>query len=50
MSIGWDRKIAIFADVQYYIYADVGWVKKVSKYADIILGWSLVVLTPNKTA
>ena len=34
---GWVQKMAIFADVQYYIYADiVGGSEKVKKYADII--------------
>ena len=33
--------MSIFADVQYYIYADVvGGSKKVQKYADVIQGWS----------
>jgi hypothetical protein len=43
---GWIQKMAIFADVQYCIYADIvgGWVggsEKVQKYAEIIKGWSL---------
>ena len=35
---GWGRKMAIFADVQYCIYADivVGGSEKVQKYADVI--------------
>ena len=38
---GWGRKMVIFADVQYCIYADiVGGSEKVQKYADVIQGWS----------
>ena len=38
---GLDRKIAIFAKVQYLIYVDiVGGSEKVKIYADIIWGWS----------
>ena len=34
---GWVQKMAMLADVQYYIYADiVGGSEKVKKYADII--------------
>ena len=34
---GWGRKMVIFADVQYCIFAEgVGGSKKVNKYADII--------------
>ena len=34
---GWIQKMAIFADVQNYIYADIlGGSEKVKKYADII--------------
>ena len=34
---GWGQKMAIFADVQYSIYADiVGGSEKVQKYADVI--------------
>ena len=40
---GWVQKMAIFADVQYCIYADteVGGLEKVQTYADVIYGWSL---------
>ena len=38
---GLDRKIAIFAKVQYLIYVDiVGGSEKVKIYADVIWGWS----------
>ena len=35
--------MAVFADVQYCIYADLvgGWVKKVQKYAKLVKVWSL---------
>ena len=33
----WGQKMAVFADVQHYIYADiVGGSEKVQKYADVI--------------
>ena len=38
------KKMAIFADVQYYIYADIlvgGGVQKSPKSEDVIFGWSL---------
>ena len=36
--VGRVQKSAIYADIQYRIYADIagGWVKKVQKYADVI--------------
>ena len=42
---GWGRKMAIFADVQYCICADIvdGWVKKVQKCAHVIQGWSICI-------
>jgi hypothetical protein len=46
---GWVRKMAIFAAVQYYIYANVGWMgesEKVQKCADVIIGWSLTQRHP----
>ena len=47
--VGWVQKIAIFADIQYCIYADIagGWVQKC---ADVIYGWSpsSKVLTKHK--
>ena len=37
----WVRKIAIFDDVHYCIYADlVVGSQKVQKYADVIKGWT----------
>jgi hypothetical protein len=37
---GWDHIKVIFADVHYFIYADiVGGSKKVQKYEDVIYGW-----------
>jgi hypothetical protein len=37
-------KKAVFADVQYYIYADkVGGSEKVQNYADVIYEWSLTL-------
>ena len=41
--VGVVRKIAFFADVHYYIYANVGWMgglEKDQKCADVIKGWS----------
>ena len=39
----WVQKMAIFADVQYCIHADiVGGSKKVKKCGDVIYGWSLM--------
>ena len=36
---GWVPKMAVFADVQYCIYADiVGGSEKVPKYVDVIYG------------
>ena len=41
----WVQKVAVFEDVQYYIYADkVGGSEKVQNYADLIYGWSLTLL------
>ena len=43
-GVGGVRKMAIFADDQYYIYTNVGWMvrsEKVPKCADVIKGWSL---------
>ena len=38
--------MAIFADVQYCIYADkVGGVQKCQKYDDVIQGWSQTMFT-----
>ena len=38
----WVRKMAIYTEVQYFIYADiVGGSEKVQSYADVIYGWSL---------
>ena len=37
----WVRKVAIFDDVQYCIYADlVVGSEKVQKYADVVKGWT----------
>ena len=41
--------MASFADVQFCIYADIGWLErvggseKVQNYADVIYEWSLIV-------
>ena len=40
--MGWVRKMAIFSDVQYYLYwRRVGGSEKVKKCADVIEEWSL---------
>ena len=37
---GWVQKMAVFADVLYYIYADiVGESERVPKCADVMYGW-----------
>ena len=37
----WGQKMAVFADVQHYIYADiVGGSEKAKNYVDVIYGWS----------
>ena len=37
-TFGWGQKMAIFAYVQYCIYAVIvgGWIRKIQKYADVI--------------
>ena len=42
----WVTKIAIFADVQYCIYANlVSGSKKVQTCAEVIYGWSLAIIS-----
>ena len=47
--VGVVRKIAFFADVHYYIYANVGWMgglEKDQKCADVIKRWFLTQRHP----
>ena len=48
-GVGGVRKMAIFAEVQYYIYTNVGWMgrsEKVTRCTDVIKGWSLTQRHP----